>query len=84
LEKEGIVIKKIDHYNNWWHPPTIVISLFPNLDPQKAWQKEQKKSNPILERLLWIFWTLALPPFTFFESLKQKSAIVTVFAGKKF
>ena len=82
LTKENFVIINIDHFNNWWHPPTIVISLFPNLDPQRAWAEEEKKGNPVLKRLLWIFWTLFLPPFTFFESLIKRGAIVTVYAKR--
>ncbi len=82
LEKHGLQVIKTDHFTNWWHPPTIVISLFPNLDPQKAWQEEKKKNNPIFERLSWIFWTLVLPPFAFFESIMKKAAIVTVYAKR--
>ena len=83
LEKQGLVIIKIDYFTNWWHPPTIVISLFPNLDPQKAWEEEKKKNKPIFKRLLWIFWTLVLPPFSFFESLTKRTAIVTIYAKRQ-
>ncbi|MHC4544009.1 MAG: class I SAM-dependent methyltransferase [Planctomycetota bacterium] len=83
LTKENFVITNVDHFNNWWHPPTIVISLFPKLDPQRAWAEEEKRGNPVLKRLLWIFWTLVLPPFTFFESLIKRGAIVTVYATKQ-
>jgi len=83
LAKENFEITKIDHFNNWWHPPTLVITLFPNLDPQRAWAEEEKRGNPVLKRLLWIFWTLILPPFVFCESLTKKGAIVTIYAKRQ-
>lgn len=83
LGKGNFEIIKIDHFNNWWHPPTLVITLFPNLDPQRAWAEEEKKGNPVFKRLLWIFWTLILPPFAFFESLAKRGAIVTIYAKRQ-
>ena len=83
LAKENIVIKKIDHFNNWWHPPTLVITLFPALDPQRAWAQEEKKASPVFKRLMWAFWTLALPPFAFLESLTKHGAVITVYASQK-
>ena len=83
LEEEKFVITNVDHFNNWWHPPTIVISLFPNLDPQRAWAEEEKSCTPVLKRLLWIFWTLILPPFTYFESLTKRGAIITIYAKRQ-
>jgi SAM-dependent methyltransferase len=82
FEKNGLRVIKVDYFTNWWHPPTIVISLFPGLDPQKAWREEDKKHNPVLNRLLWIFWTLVLPPFTFIESLAKKTAVMTIYAKR--
>jgi SAM-dependent methyltransferase len=82
LEKENFEVINVDHFNNWWHPPTIVITLFPDLDPQKAWQEEGKKGNPVLKRLFWVFCTLILSPFAFFESLAKKTAIVTIYAKR--
>jgi len=82
LAKENFEITKIDHFNNWWHPPTLVITLFPNLDPQRAWAEEEKRGNPVSKRLLWIFWTLILSPFAFFESLVKKTSIVTIYAKR--
>lgn len=82
LEKNKFKVTKIDYFFNWWHPPTIVISLFPNLDPQMSWLEEKNKGNPVLKRLFWIFWTLTLPVFTFFESLFKKGAIITFYAEK--
>lgn len=82
LLKEIFEIINIDHFNSWWHPGLLVISLFPNLAPRKAWQEEKKKSNTILKRLCWIFWTLILAPFAFFESLAKRAALVTVYAKR--
>jgi len=83
LEKQGLGITKIDYFTNWWHPPTLVITLFPALDPQVAWAKEEKRDNPVFKRMFWIFWTLILPPFTFFESLTKKTSIVTIYAKRQ-
>lgn len=82
LAKENLTITHIDHFNNWWHPPTLVITLFPNLDPQKIWMKEKEKGSPVLERLLWIFWTLSLSPFTMLESLIGRGSIITIYAKR--
>lgn len=82
LEKNKFKITKIDHFFNWWHPPTIVISLFPSLDPQISWLQEKNRGNPIVKRLCWIFWTLTLPIITFFESFFKKGAIITIYAKK--
>jgi len=83
LQKRGFKITKIDHFNNWWHPPTIVITLFPSLDPQMSWLAEKEKKGTVLKRLCWIFWTVVLPVFTFFESMIKKGAIITVYAEKQ-
>jgi SAM-dependent methyltransferase len=82
LKKAGFKVMEIDHFMNWWHPPTVVISLFPNLDPQKAWQAEEKKGNPFMKRVFWIGWTLILSPFTKLESLMDKGAIITIYSRK--
>jgi SAM-dependent methyltransferase len=82
LEKERFIVVKIDHFSSWWHPPTIVTSMFPGLDPRETWRKEKRHQNAIVKRLIWIFWTLILPPFTLFESLARRSAIITVYARK--
>ncbi len=83
LERVGFKIVKIDHFMNWWHPPTLVLSLFPSLDPQKAWGEEEKGRNPILQRMAWIVSTFLSIPFTQFESWMGRGAIVTFYAVKK-
>ena len=85
LTSKGLVLKclKIDHFMNWWHPPTLVLSLFPSLDPQRAWREEEKGRNPIFQRIAWIVSTLLASPFTQFESWMERGAIVTFYAVKK-
>jgi len=83
LKKTGFEVIKIDHMSSFWHPPTIVITLFPELDPQKSWLGEKNKKSTVLERLLWIFWTIALSFFASFEGLINKAAIVTVYCERK-
>ena len=83
LERIGFKIVKIDHFMNWWHPPTLVLSLFPSLDPQKAWGEEEKGRNPIFQRMAWIVSTFLSIPFTQLESGMGRGAIVTFYAVKK-
>jgi len=82
LVKAGFEVVKIDHFMNWWHPPTLVISLFPSLDPQKAWEQEGKGRTTILQRVFWILCTLGAGPLTRLESLTGRGAIVTYYARK--
>ncbi len=82
LEKENFKVVKVDHFNSLWHPPTLVITLFPTLDPQKAWTDEKKGGSPLLKRLLWVFWTVALAPVVFLESLAKKEAVFTIYAKR--
>jgi SAM-dependent methyltransferase len=82
LTKAGFQILTVDHFMNWWHPPTLVISLFPGLDPQRAWQEEGKGGNPIGQRIAWMVCTLLAGAFTHFESMMKRGAIVTFYARK--
>ena len=83
LGKVGFIVTKIDHFMNWWHPPTLVISLYPNLDPQKAWGKEHRGESPVLQRVAWIFCTLLVTPLTQLEGWFKHGAIVTYYGMKK-
>jgi SAM-dependent methyltransferase len=83
LNKVGFKIIKIDHFMNWWHPPTLVLSLFPSLDPQRAWREEEKGRNSIFQRVAWIVSTLLASPFTLFESWIKRGAIVTFYAVRE-
>jgi 2-polyprenyl-3-methyl-5-hydroxy-6-metoxy-1,4-benzoquinol methylase len=82
LEKGGFTVSRVDQFMNWWHPPTLVISLFPNLDPQKAWSKEGSGGNPIFQRAGWILSTILATPLTQLESLTGHGALMTVYAKR--
>ena len=82
LGKAGFTVTKMDHFMNWWHPPTLVISLFPSLDPRKAWGEEGRRGSPFLQRLAWILFTLLATPFTQFESSLKRGALITYYATK--
>ncbi len=82
LGKVGFTAAKMDHFMNWWHPPTLVISLFPNLDPQKAWGKEHRGESPFFQRLAWILFTLLTGPFAQLESSLRRGAIITSYWKK--
>jgi SAM-dependent methyltransferase len=82
LAKAGFEVVNTDHFMNWWHPPTLVISLFPSLDPQKAWEQEGKGRTTLLQRIFWILCTLVAGPLTQVESLMGRGAIVTYYARR--
>ena len=82
LGKVGFTLTKMNHFMNWWHPPTLVISLFPNLDPQKAWGEEGRGENPFFQRLAWVLCTVLASPFTQLESWFRRGAIVTYYSIK--
>lgn len=84
LKKVGFKVLKVDHMMNWWHPPTLVLSLFPCLDPQKAWAKEGRGGNTFFQRIAWILCTFFAVPFTHIESCVKRGAIVTFYAIKQF
>ncbi len=77
LGKVGFTVTKVDYFMNWWHPPTLVISLFPGLDPQKAWGEEDRGGSPVFQRLAWIFFTFLSGPFARLESVLGKGAMMT-------
>lgn len=82
LRKAGFTVESAEHFMNWWHPPTLVLTLFPGLDPQKAWEKEGQGKSTLFRRIAWILCTLAAPPFTHVESLMKRGAIITCYALK--
>jgi SAM-dependent methyltransferase len=83
LGKVGFTVTEMDHVMSWWHPPTLVLSLFPSLDPQKAWGEEHQGETPILQRVTWILCTLLVIPLTQLESWFEHGAIVTYYGMKK-
>lgn len=83
LDQVGFAVTRVDHFMNWWHPPTLVLSLFPSLDPQKAWGEERKGGHPILQRGAWVFSTLVAAPLTQLESCLGHGALVTYYGMKK-
>lgn len=82
LEKEEFIVNKVDHSNNFWHPPTLVISSCPVLDPQLSWIQEASKANSYLRRLCWGMLTLVVSPLAKLESLIGRSALVTIYTVK--
>jgi SAM-dependent methyltransferase len=83
LGRVGFAVTKMDHFMNWWHPPTLVLSLFPSLDPQKAWGEEHQGESPVFQRVAWILCTLLVTPLTQLESWFKHGAIVTYYGMKK-
>jgi len=81
-KKTKFQIKKVDHFMNWWHPPTFVNSLFPNLEPQKAWLREGSGQSTIFQRMGWVLLTLLAGPLTQLESILKYGAILTYYIMK--
>ncbi len=82
LDKVGFKLVKIDHFMNFWHPPTLINSLFPGLEPQKAWGMERAGKNTLLKRMAWVILTLLVGPLTQLESGMRRGAILTYYAEK--
>jgi SAM-dependent methyltransferase len=79
LKRAGFKVIKVDHFMNWWHPPTLVVSLFPSLDPQKAWREEDDRRAPFFQRAAWAVSTLGVSPLTQLESLLMMGSLVTYY-----
>lgn len=78
----GLQVQAVDYNTNFWHPPTVVISLFPWLDPQLIWAQDAKVRYSIFKRMLWGILTLALAPIPFFEGLFRRGALMTFFVSQ--
>lgn len=83
LQEGGFDVKRTDQFMNWWHPPTLVISLFPTLDPQYSWAREGLGGNPLLQRLAWALCTVLSSPCTQLESAAGHGALITYYSIKK-
>lgn len=83
LGKAGFRVLKMDHFMNWIHPPTLVLSLFPGLNPQESWEIEASGGGAILHRVAWGLLTVMSSPVTLLESATKRGAIVTCYAAKE-
>ncbi|MBN1687628.1 MAG: aminotransferase class I/II-fold pyridoxal phosphate-dependent enzyme [Candidatus Omnitrophica bacterium] len=83
VDDAGFTVNEIDFMNNWWHPPTLVVSAFPALDPQLIWHKQKQGFSTAHLSLLWGVVTCLCAPFAFIESLFKRSALMTLYASKK-
>jgi SAM-dependent methyltransferase len=82
LKKEDFEVLKIDHINNWWHPPTIVTSVFPSLDPPLTRKEGAKGVRAFCRRLSWVLLTAIFTSFPRLESMLKRGALITVYASK--
>lgn len=78
----GLQVQTIDYKTNFWHPPTMVISLFPWLDPQLIWAQDARQQSGLLKRVLWGILTLVLAPIPFLEGLFRRGALMTLFVSQ--
>ncbi len=83
IRQHGFELLATDFWTNWWHPPMIVLTLCPGLDPRLVWAEEHSGGGSgLLNRVLWAAMTLATPPFTFLESLLGRGSSMVVYARK--
>jgi SAM-dependent methyltransferase len=83
LNKTGYEVKAFDLMNNFWHPPTLVTSAFPILDPQLSWARQEKNLHTLHLKLLWVAATLLASPIAFIEGMFKRSALMTCYASPK-
>ncbi len=66
------------------HPPGLVVSLFPWLDPRLTWKGEQEgRRTGLLRRGLWGAATLALAPLAWAEGVAGRGGIMTLLAAPR-
>ncbi len=82
LGKAGFKVAKIDHFMTRLHPPTLVVSVFPGLDPQRAWGREQKGEFGLFTRMAWALCTLLASPLTQLESWLKHGGLITCYSTK--
>lgn len=64
------------------HPPGLVVSLLPSLDPRLTWKGEQEGGRAgLLRRGLWGTATLALAPLAWAEGVLGRGGIMTLLAA---
>lgn len=79
LSRAGYRLVKVDHGNHPLHPPTLVLSLFPGLDPRLVWAQDKPVVN-LLKRAAWAAATLSLGWLTVLEGWFGRGALITVYA----
>jgi SAM-dependent methyltransferase len=86
LDKAGYDVKGFSTMTNFWHPPSIVLSMFPSLDPRFNWREENSGApgtKALLRRVAWVAATLALSPLAYLECLAGRGALLSAYAVKR-
>ena len=81
FEQAGLEIFKIEYGHHWMHPPTMVSSLFPSLDPALLWSQESRSSTAF-KKIAWGLATLTAIPWGMIEKIFQASPIMTLYARR--
>ncbi len=66
------------------HPPGLVVSLLPSLDPRLTWKGEQEgRRTGLVRRALWGTATLGLAPVAWAEGVLGQGGILTLLAAPR-
>lgn len=74
----GLKIEKIEYGHHWMHPPTLVSSLFPSIDPAVIWGEEKSVWSPV-KKVLWALATLLAIPAALAAKLFRQSSLMTLY-----
>ncbi len=83
MDKHRFEVTRVDQWTSWLHPPMIVLTLCPGLDPRRVWAEAAGGGGQgIVSRALWGAMTLLTPPITFVESLVGRGSSMVFYARK--
>ena len=75
----GLQFRRFDFNFSLIHPPTMVLSMFPTLDPLKP----GSPTISFIKHFIWGILTIAAGPLVKIESLLRKTSVVTAYFQKK-
>lgn len=77
VKPHGFELHGFTTHTSYLHPPTLVLSCFPGLDPRLIWAERTSGRLSLVKRGLWGMATLGLAPFAWAEGLAGLGASMT-------
>lgn len=74
----GLRVERVEYGHHWMHPPTLISSLFPSIDPAVIWSEEKKAANP-LKKVAWAAVTLLSIPLALLARFFKQSSLMTLY-----